>query len=140
VVTEAQAVDKFWDGGAEPAGLDGIFSDRANWNTVLAPDGNDVAHFGISSPPSLFQFVYTVDFSGATTTNSLLIEDDLVTFDLNGNTYTNSHSPFTIATQIGNVSGRLGKLTVTHGALDINSGVFVGVGGGTGNVTIQSFG
>jgi T5SS/PEP-CTERM-associated repeat protein len=134
------ALDKFWDGGAAPAGLDGVFSDGANWNTTLPPDATDVAHFGVSSPPSPFQFVYTVNFSANANTSSLLLEDDLVTFDLNAHTYTNNHSPFMVATQIGNQSGRFGQLTVNDGLLDINSVVFVGISGGFGNLTISQGG
>ena len=140
VPTQVEALDKFWDGGAAPAGLDGIFSDRANWNTVLAPDSNDVAHFGVSSPPSPFQFVYTVSFSANANTSSLIVEEDFVTFDLNGHTYTNNHSPFIVATQIGNQSGRFGQLTVNNGLLDINSVLFVGVAGGFGTLTFAQGG
>src|SRR4051812_752219 len=54
---ESPAADKFWNNTSG-----GVFSTSSNWqscglfcNPVAGP--NDVAHFGISSPPSPFQFV-----------------------------------------------------------------------------------
>src|SRR6476660_209547 len=75
---ELHAADKFWD---DRSG--GNFSTSSNWQSCgffcnPVPGPNDVAHFGISSPPSPFQFVYTVTFSGNVTTNSMLVEDDIV--------------------------------------------------------------
>src|SRR5262245_907383 len=78
---QSHAANKFWDNTAG-----GHFSTSANWVSCgifcnPVPGSNDVAHFGLSDPSSLFQFVYTVTFSAITTTNnSLSIEDDFVTF------------------------------------------------------------
>jgi T5SS/PEP-CTERM-associated repeat protein len=87
IAAESHAIDKFWDGGAAPAGLDGIFSDGANWDSILAPDATDVAHFG-TSVGNFQQSSYTVSFSANRTNQALVVEDDNVTFDLNGRIYT----------------------------------------------------
>ena len=131
MTSRLEALDKFWDGGAPPAGLSGVFSDRANWNTILPPDSNDVAHFGASVPG--FLTPYTVTFTNSPDNDSLIIEDDKVTFDLNGNSY-ETLGPS--ADLIGNVPGRTGSLTVVDGIVLFDDVVIVGIGGGSGNLTI----
>lgn len=137
---QLEAANKFWGSTSG-----GSFSSSSNWQSCgffcnPVPGANDVAHFGLSDPSSIFTFFYTVTFANNPTTSSLLIEDDVVTFDLNGHTYTNAHSPFVVATQIGNQSGRGGSLNVTDGLFDINSGLFVGIAGGNGGLRISSGG
>ena len=48
---------------------------------------NDIAHFGVTTSP-LTQASYTVDFDVSPTNQAVKVEDDNVTFDLNGHTYT----------------------------------------------------
>src|SRR5262245_45734711 len=55
-VAQAYAANKFWDNTAG-----GNFSTSANWQSCgflcnPVPGSNDVAHFGLSDPGSLFQF------------------------------------------------------------------------------------
>ena len=136
LATRVEATDIFW---SKLSG--GIFSTVSNWAPIpfepdRAPGPNDVAHFGISSSP-LFHFVYTVDFTANAINDTLVVEDDLVTFDLNGRVYTTIGSS---ANLIGNVPGRSGALSVEGGILDFNGVVFVGVGGGSGYLAINPVG
>src|SRR5436190_9028310 len=86
--TQSHAANKFWNNTSG-----GTFSTSSNWQScgffcTRVPGTSDVANFGISDPSSLFQFVYTVSFSAAASNQALVVQDDLVTFDLNGHTYT----------------------------------------------------
>src|SRR6476660_2045806 len=95
-----QAVDRFW---GNPLG--GTFSTPGNWQGGSVAGVNDDAHFGLTTDP-LNPVNYTVDFNeDFTTTRRLLVEDDVVTFDLNGHSYANQ---FSTAAEIGNVGGREG--------------------------------
>jgi T5SS/PEP-CTERM-associated repeat protein len=127
MASESHAADKFWDGGAAPAGLDGMFSDSANWDSLLPPRLNDIAYFG-TSVGNVFQNAYTVSFTTDPTNQALVVEDDNVTFDLNGHLYTTTAdnaitlgvaAPFTFLT---------GHLTITDGivAAPFESNVLVG--------------
>ena len=86
-MSESSGSDKFWDGTAPPAGLDGVFSDGANWDSFLPPLSNDVAHFGTSNM-QLSQNAYKVTFATSPTNQALVVENDNVTFNLGGNLYT----------------------------------------------------
>ena len=112
----AQAADKFWDGGAAPAGLDGIFSDSANWNSFFAPRSPDVVHFG-TSVGNVFQNSYTVSFTDDRTNQALVVEDDNVTLDLNGHIYsTTAASPITLGVS-SPFTFLSGGLTITDGTV-----------------------
>ena len=69
---------------------------------------------------------YSVGFSADATNQALKVEDDRVTFDVNGHTYAT-----TLATgnEIGNVAGRNGRLTITNGAWALSPfGALVDIG------------
>ena len=60
----------------------------------------DVAQFGISG--GMFQSTYKVTFNNNATNQALHIEDDLVTFDLNGRQYAvTTASGIVIGNQVG---------------------------------------
>src|SRR5437016_5386084 len=82
--SQAYATDRFW---AAPFG--GAFNSTANWSTTdggaggaSVPGVNDVAHWGRTTDPTIFQATYTVTFSTSPTNQALRIEDDFVTFGL----------------------------------------------------------
>jgi T5SS/PEP-CTERM-associated repeat protein len=84
---------------------------------------------------------YTVTFSNNPTNIRAIVEDDRVTFDLNGHTYTTTDT--SVALQVGAVSGRSGRLTVTDGTvvLPFESDVEIGsVAGASGVLTVGTGG
>ena len=108
IAVEARAADRFW---IDPTG--GGYTSTSNWqDRFIALDG-DVAHFGVST---IFnpQANYTVTFGTNISNQLLLVEDDLVTFDLNGHSYETTGN-VTTAMIIGNGSNRSGGFTVTDG-------------------------
>jgi T5SS/PEP-CTERM-associated repeat protein len=140
IATQSHAEDKLWDGGAPPAGLDGIFSDSANWNSFIPPRANDIAHFG-TSVGNIFQNGYTVSFTTSPTNQALVVEDDNVTFDLDGHLYTTTAAvPITlgVAQPFTFLSG---GLNITDGtvAAPFESNVLVGAGR-TGFLTVGTRG
>jgi T5SS/PEP-CTERM-associated repeat protein len=97
----------------------GAFNAAANWSDGI-PGNLDIAEFGVAT---LFTpGTYTVDFDVNPTNQAIHVEDDLVTFDLNGHTYTTTAA---MGNQIGNLAGTSGRLTITDGSwnLPIVSGV-----------------
>ncbi|MEX2316747.1 MAG: hypothetical protein WD669_06325 [Pirellulales bacterium] len=126
VPARVAAIDKRWDGGAAPAGLDGTFSVGANWNTVTAPNFTDVAHFGTSA--GTFQNSYTVSFTTNPTNQALVVEDDNVTFDLNGHLYTlTATNPITLG--VSSVFTTLpGQLTIREGFVIVPSESLIKIG------------
>jgi T5SS/PEP-CTERM-associated repeat protein len=138
--TESYAANKFWDNT-----LGGTFSTSSNWRSCgffcnRVPDSSDIANFGISDPSSLFQFVYTVNFSANATNQALVVQDDLVTFDLNGHIYTTTEN-----NQIGTQPGRSGELTITDGTWNFatNATRLVDIGAGanaSGVLTVSTGG
>ncbi|HEV8606983.1 MAG TPA: autotransporter-associated beta strand repeat-containing protein [Tepidisphaeraceae bacterium] len=110
---ESRAADKFWGNT-----FGGTFSDPVNWQGGSVAGASDVAHFGLTTNPTLLQRIYFVDFSANATNQALKIEDDFVTFNLNSRVYA-----LTLAggTEIGNQSGRSGKLTILGGAMNFTA-------------------
>jgi T5SS/PEP-CTERM-associated repeat protein len=97
----------------------GSFQDEANWIPDLpfssdVPDANDIAHFGLTTSSVGLETTYTVTFAADATNQRLVVEDDRVTFDLNGHTCS-AASP--VAVSLGTESGRLGRVAVTDGFL-----------------------
>ena len=160
--SNAHALDISWINGSG-----GNFSTVSNWSDIpllpdRAPGSSDVAHFGLSSAPP-FQRVYTVSFSTDPTNQAFVVEDDVVTFDLNGHVYlTTSANPITIGTPSnfsgsltitdGNVgatanstlslgAGDAGFLTVTTGGLLAGTAMDIAMGGtGGGTLTVNNGG
>jgi T5SS/PEP-CTERM-associated repeat protein len=114
--TPATALDKFWSNSRGDGS--GAFNDEDNWIpdvfTSDVPGASDVAHFGMTTSSAVLPATYTVSFSTDPTNLRLVVEDDRVTFDLNGHTY-RATSP--IAVMLGTESGRTGRLTVTDGTV-----------------------
>src|SRR5262245_16442639 len=77
--TQVRAADVDWGNVSG-----GTFSVGTNWIGGVVPGTSDFAHFGRSRPGNP-QEVYTVTFSTSPTMQGLVIEDDRVTLDLNGN-------------------------------------------------------
>ena len=138
----ALASDKFWN---NPSG--GTFSSSANWVDIPfqldVPGSNDVANFGMTSNTGTFfvQRIYTVGFTSNPTNQRLVIEDDFVTFDLDGHVYiTTSASPSPII--LGTVAGRSGRLTIKDGNVAVTSAdTSLALGNaGTGFLTVTTGG
>ena len=111
---QVDAADKRWSNM-----FGGAFNAAANW-TGGVPGSADIAEFGVAT---LFTpGTYTVDFDVSPTNQAIHVEDDIVTFDLNGHTYTTTA---TTGNEIGSVVGQEGRLTITDGIwnLPISSGI-----------------
>ncbi|MCB9867242.1 MAG: hypothetical protein H6816_11505, partial [Phycisphaerales bacterium] len=105
----------------------GAYNAAANWNGGV-PGSSDIAHFTITSSP-FTQASYTVDFDVNPANQAIKVEDDHVTFDLNGHNYTlNSTPTFPYpSNDIGTVSTRSGRLTITDGTVTVhNSDTLIG--------------
>ena len=131
---ESHAANRRWGGG------NGTFSLPANWQGGIVAGVNDIPQFGLSSFP--FQVTYTVSFSTFPTNQALEIEDDVVTFDLNGRTYTTLEAA---GNEIGNQPGGFtGALTITDGTWQVTpSGAFVDIGAvanASGGLTVSAGG
>jgi T5SS/PEP-CTERM-associated repeat protein len=137
VAAESNAADIFWINGSG-----GIFSTVSNWDDIpfqpdRAPGPNDVAHFGLTSNPPL-QRLYTVLFTNDPTNQALVVEDDNVTFNLNGNEYTTTSSPTSIA--IGTSSSFSGELTITNGTVVSAGSTIASAAGSIGVVNVSGLG
>src|SRR5688572_7489405 len=104
----AQALDVFWNNAAG-----GTFSTGSNWSNGggLPPDGDDFAHFQLNSatPP------YTINFTNSPTTRGMYVHSNNVTWELNGNTYTQSTSTAFDPFLVGQNAGEVGSLTINNG-------------------------
>ena len=120
----------------------GTFSSAGSWFGSVVPGAADIARFGLTAqsfPPPIPE-TYTVNFTNDPTTGGLRIEDDVVTFNLNGHTYS---LVFTSeAAQVGNISGANGRLTITNGLVNGfgTMPMIVGLSGGGGTLNINSLG
>ena len=129
-VPDASAANRRWSDG------NGIFSVPGNWQGGIVPGVNDVAQFGLSSSP--FQLTYAVSFATDPTNQALHIEDDLVTFDLNGHTYTTTAATGII---IGNQAGGLsGQLTVQDSTINSPGDIDVGAAANASGTLIVTTG
>jgi len=116
----------------------GAFNAGANWSGGV-PGSADIAEFGVAT---LFTpGTYTVDFDVSPTNQAIHVEDDIVTFDLNGRTYTTT---LFVGNEIGNLAGRTGQLTITDGAWRVDTAldsVYIGaIAGANGSLTISTTG
>ena len=109
----------------------GLFSDTANWLPEQVPGTDDVAVFDLASGSP-----YLVDFTGATPTNQqMIVRNDLVEFDLAGNTYTLTSAgfhPFIV----GETDGQAGTLVLSHGTIDTHR-LDLGFWGGQGDLYVD---
>ncbi len=137
VATPSLAAEIRW---RNPSG--GTFSSAGSWFGSVVPGSADIARFGLtvqSFPPPI-PATYTVNFTNDPTTGGLRIEDDFVTFNLNGHSY---GLVFTSeAAQIGNISGAEGGLTITNGLVEgfTSMPMILGLSGGGGTLNINSLG
>jgi T5SS/PEP-CTERM-associated repeat protein len=133
VGSAARADDKLWNNTHG-----GSFNTAGNW-TGGVPGLSDVAHFGITTN-QIFPFSYNVGFDVNPQNARLLVEDDFVNFNLNAHTYTlNAGS----ANEVGNVSGRAGRLTLSGGNLSIGFQGTMTIGsvaGGSGGLVVTTGG
>ena len=130
VAGECDAANRRWNGAAVN---DDNFGTTANWVGGFVPGTLDVAQFGISG--GIFQaFPYNVIFNNNVTNQALHIEDDLVTFNLNGRTYTvTTASGIVIGNQAGGFSG---QLTVNNGTISSSTNIDVGAAANTSGTLI----
>jgi len=134
------AADRFWLTSAGGSfGTPGVAS--PNWSDVgggvgnfTAPTTTDIANFTLNN-------TYEVTFSTAVTNTDLDVENGIVTFDLNGNSYTGT-SVFAI--EIGKVAAQTGRLTVIDGTVGVDTAgddVQVGsIANATGFLTVSTGG
>ena len=133
----AHAADKFWDGGAPPSGLNGIFGDRLNWDSILSPGPNDVAHFGVTNSGT--QLGYTVTFAEDEETEAFIVEDDRINLDLEGHIYTTTAGFQPI--RIGTSPIHPGRVLMFDGTVIAPFDSIIGLGvGGTAFLTISTGG
>jgi T5SS/PEP-CTERM-associated repeat protein len=119
----------------------GTFNSTGSWFGAFVPTSGDVAVFGLTPAPNPFPPVpesYTVQFTADRLTQGLRVEDDLVTYDLNGHTH--SFDPLLSQLAIGTVNGVSGRLAITDGLVDNSGPVSLGLNGGTGRLMIHSLG
>ncbi len=135
LASTAGAANRFW----VPTG-GGIFG-SSSWSATTsagpsgatAPGAADLAIFAHTTSS-----IYTVSFDANATNTGFLINNDNVTFDLNGKTY--------IATggaNIGNVGAQIGRLTVKYGTVDVDTDtdqILVGATSSTGFLTVSTGG
>ncbi len=98
-------LDFQWDNN-----LGGDFNVSTNWSDNLVPLPADSAVWNLSSVGG-----YTVDFGTNVATDSAVIKDDKVTFDLDGNTYSMPAQTTTTGLIVGQDPGDDGQLTVIDG-------------------------
>jgi T5SS/PEP-CTERM-associated repeat protein len=129
-----QAADIFW---RLPAG--GTFSSAGSWGGSVVPGASDVAHFSLTpntGPPPIPN-TYTVNFFATASSQGLIVEDDVVTFDLNGNIYRTPNAQ----NKIGTVPGRLARLTIVDGFWEDNlSGRLTISANGSGTLVVSTGG
>ena len=134
IASQAIAADRTW---IDPTG--GGYTSTSNWKDGFVALDGDFAHFGVST---LFnpQANYTVSLFTNVKIALLLVEDDLVTFDLNGHLYETTATGSTMF--IGTVASRTGSFTVTDGtfASPLNSHIEVGTTGNGGFLTVTTGG
>jgi T5SS/PEP-CTERM-associated repeat protein len=133
---DVRAIDKSWGNH-----LGGTFSVPGNWVGGSVAGVDDIAHFGISDPMSP-QFLYTVNFSAILPdplNQAVVVEDDLVTFDLNGKTYTTT---LDVGNIIGNQLNRAASLSITDGEWEFAGlrRIDIGLSGGNGRLAIDAGG
>ena len=129
----ASANDMFWSNTRGDGS--GTFSSALNWVTAV-PGGSDVAHFGMTVGGQ-FQATYTVAFTADATNQKLIVEDDVVTFDLNGHVYRTTIS----GNQIGTTAAA--SLILTDGTWEDTTAGFLGigsVGGASGSLIVSTGG
>lgn len=132
--SQAGAADRFW---IDRTG--GGFTSTSNWQDRFVALDGDFAHFGVSD---LFnpQANYTVTFGTNIKNQLLLVEDDLVTFDLNGHSYETTATGTTML--IGTVPNRTAQFAITDGLViaPLNSHIEVGSAGTGGFLTVTTAG
>ena len=119
-----------WD---NPSG--GDFNVPGNWNDNLVPLASDAAlwNLGIASG-------YTMQIGQNVATDSVIVKNDNVTFDLNGFRYTAAGEHATTAIVVGQSDSDQGRLTVLDGTLSGASMRIAAVVGAQGRVTVGSGG
>jgi hypothetical protein len=127
----SQAADINWSNASG-----GTFSVPLNWTGGVTPGVNDFAHFQVV--PVGTGPTYTVNFTGPATTRGMYVHRDTVTWNLGGNTYTQSGSTAFDPFLVGQNAGETGALTVSNGVINtsIASGSFNTVIGKAGNGTM----
>ncbi|MEK6703213.1 MAG: hypothetical protein AABZ53_13185 [Planctomycetota bacterium] len=115
----------------------GTFSVGTNWIGGVVPGTADFALFGRTRPGNPQQ-QYTVSFTTSPTNQGINVQDDAVTFDLNGRIYALT---FFTAMRIGTSVTAPGGLTLTDGIVTTGPSSVVLIGdtvGATGSLTIST--
>ncbi len=122
--SQIHAADILWD---DISG--GLFSDPNNWNPTQVPTTGDDAIFDLNADPN----GYTVTFDGNETNTRLILNTDVVMFDLGGFTYTLDGADMVDrGVTLGDVSSDLAILDLFNGMLDSQNAVIGNALGATG--------
>ena len=112
------------------------FSDGTKWAGGAAPSATQQATFEQGSVAP-----YTVSFDASTQTDTLVVRNDRVSFDLNGNTYTAASSAeFNPSIVVGQSTGQTAVVAVTDGTLAGSVANVAQKAGSNGSLTINSTG
>ncbi len=126
MATPLSAADVLWNNASG-----GDFQFGGNWLGGTPPGTSDVAIFDLSSQG------YVVTFTGSATTDTLYVQTDVVTFDLNSFTYTLSNNTL-VPIAIGPFQGMNGQLNVRNGTLRAAArAIYVGWSG-QGSLTLSN--
>ena len=112
------------------------FSDGTKWAGGAAPTATQQATFNQGSGTA-----YNVTFSGATQTDSLVVRNDRVNFDLGGNTYTTgATAEYKPSVVVGQSTGQTAVVSLTNGTLAGGSANIAQQTGSNGSLTVGSGG
>ncbi len=117
----------------DPAG--GGFNEADNWSDNLVPLASDSALFNLASLPG-----YTVQFPTNVSTDSAIVKNDRVTFELGGFTYNLARLHATDSVVVGLGPLDTGHLTVTNGTLSGVSGRIAADAAASGTMVVTSTG
>ncbi len=143
ITRRAHAADMFWSNSRGDGS--GAFSSATNWSggtpaNPAPPNADDVAHFGMTELNVFPPKTYTVTFASDVTNDGIMVEDDRVTFAVNGRTFSTTGD---FDNKIGTVAGQLGALTISNGTwncIGVFDQVMVGAAASSSGVLTVSTG
>ena len=115
---------------SNPAG--GSFGSTGNWQGGIAPLIADNAAWDLGSSG------YTVTFTGSVGTNSAVIRNDTVTFDLNNHTFKVAGGGVPHAWVLAQSAGQQADLTVRNGMIAARSAILAEFAGSTASLTLDN--
>ncbi len=108
----------------------GLFGNALNWDPQLIPGVSNNAIFNLNLP-------YVVQFDQNHTNDRLFVQAGVVTFNLNGHTYTVTNSSSGVpSVVVGHLSGNVAELRLRNGILNSYSAALGLNAGSTGTVRV----